>query len=448
MATFKICVFDHQKRDDGKYPVSIRVYWKGQQVYIGTEFYVTLQQINRKTLKLEGGKVKKVFELKDTFILNELNARIKAYENLKSQRLGYSIEGYSARELADYFAREAAPGSDGSIDFVAFARKHCDKLTTAGKKKTASTLLTPLNALTDYCNGRQKIAVTEITTRLLRDFEAFLRQKRTLKRLNQFGRIVVTERPGLSDAGVHDYMTAIRILFNAAMDEYNDEDRDNIRIRHYPFRKYKITKAKEPEKRVLTLEQIRAIFALTTLPQPRAQLARDVFILSFCLAGTNLTDLYHANAHCYHKGRFSYERQKTKDRRQDRAYISIKVFPEVEPLFDKYRDPTGRMTFRFSSMYATHDYFQVAVNEGLVFVADACGIPGLTTYYARFTFATIARNECSVSVDDISMALNHVDQALKITDGYIKKDWSIVDKTVRAVLDKVSLPAPSETSPA
>lgn len=59
------------------------------------------------------------------------------------------------------------------------------------------------------------------------------------------GKVVETKREGLSDVSVHDYMTAIRILFNAAMDEHNDEDRDEIRIKHYPFRKFKLQKVPE-----------------------------------------------------------------------------------------------------------------------------------------------------------------------------------------------------------
>ena len=47
MCTFKICVFKHQKRRDGKYPVSIQVTWKSQSV-IKTEFYAVAQQINNR----------------------------------------------------------------------------------------------------------------------------------------------------------------------------------------------------------------------------------------------------------------------------------------------------------------------------------------------------------------------------------------------------------------
>ena len=68
MATFKICVFEHQKRKDNKYPVCIRVGWKREYAYIGTEYYVTDKQINKKN-----------FSLKDVFIINELNKRITKF---------------------------------------------------------------------------------------------------------------------------------------------------------------------------------------------------------------------------------------------------------------------------------------------------------------------------------------------------------------------------------
>jgi hypothetical protein len=61
----------------------------------------------------------------------------------------------------------------------------------------------------------------------------------------------------------------------------------------------------------------------------------------------------------------------------------------------------------------------------------------LTSYFARFSFATIARNDCGISKDDIAMALNHRDQTLTVTDGYIKKDWAIVDKTIQTVLKRI-----------
>jgi len=41
---------------------------------------------------------------------------------------------------------------------------------------------------------------------------------------------------------------------------------------------------------------------------------------------------------------------------------------------------------------------------------------GVATYYARHSWATIARNDCGVPKEDISMALNHSDPNHKVTD--------------------------------
>jgi hypothetical protein len=244
-------------------------------------------------------------------------------------------------------------------------------------------------------------------------------------------------------------MTAIRTIFNAAIDEYNDEDREVSRVKHYPFRKYKLPELSESKKRNIPIEEVRAIAALedVTLKYFRNTLSRDVFMLSFYLAGTNLTDLYNAPASCYSRGRFSYERQKTRGRRKDKAFISIKVNPEVVPLFKKYKDPEGKRVFCFYRMYTTSSIFVFNVDKGLKKVAEAIGTDKpLSTYYARFSFASIARNDCNMSKDDINLALNHVDMGMKITDVYIEKDWSIVDKVVRAVIDHLLNIPPLPTS--
>jgi site-specific recombinase XerD len=438
MATFKICIFEKHVKSNGTYPVSIRVCWKRKYGYMKTEYYATLKQINQKPYYDEKGVKKHFFALKDKFIINDLNARIAKYEDLKVKKLGHNIELYTAQDLAEYFKREGAPGTDSSIDFIEFAKLHCKRLDDKGRKTTADTLRRTINAVTDFCSGRGKISITEINVKFLSQFENYLQGKRTLKRINQFGKEVSTEKKGLSAISIHDYMTDIRTLFNAAINEFNDEDRGEIRIKHYPFRKYKLQKGPEPDKRVLKVEQIRSIRDVsdTKLIQKRSILARDVFILSFYLAGTNTADLFDVKKSSYKNGRLSYYRQKTRARRQDKAYISIKVFPESLPLFEKYRDKKGLRVFNFANSYADYHTFNANINKGLKKVAEICKIEeDLSTYYARFSFATIARNDCGVSKDDINLSLDHVDTSLKMADAYIKKDWSIVDKAVRAVLD-------------
>ena len=58
-------------------------------------------------------------------------------------------------------------------------------------------------------------------------------------------------------------------------------------------------------------------------------------------------------------------------------------------------------------------------------------------YAARHSWATIASNEAGVDKYTVHEALNHVDPAMKVTDIYIKKNWSNIDKANRAVIDLV-----------
>lgn len=427
MATFKICVFEHQKRIDNKHPVSIRVCWKRKYSYIKTEYYVTEKQINKKT-----------WALKDIFIINELNKRIAKFEDLKAKKLGHRIEMYSVKELAEYFKNETKPGTDSSINFIDFSRKHIAKLKAQGRTTTANGINTTINSIVDFCNARDKVAITEITSKFLTQFEAYLRTERRMKRKNQFGKIVRTKQKGLSDVSIFDYMTNIRLLFNAAMAEFNDEDKDEIRIIHYPFRKYKLKRKPENEKRNITVEQLRTIRDISDekLQLERTIFSRDMFLLSFYMVGMNFADLYEADK--LRNGRVIYERKKTKGRRQDNAYISIKVEPEAMQLLEKYKDKTGQRVFDFHNKYTTSHIFSSNVNKGLKKVATACKIEELlSTYYARHTWATVARNKCNVSKDDVDLALNHVDQGLKMADAYIEKDWSRIDLANRSVLDYI-----------
>ena len=437
MATFKVCIFDHQKRRDGKYPVSIRLYWKGKLAYIGTEYYVTDKQILRKKLSV-GEKKKEILLLKDVFIFNELNKRIAKYEDLKAKKLGYKIEMYSAKELAKYFLDESRPGSDTNINFIEFSRKHIQKLLTQGRVNTAKNIASSLNSLIDFINGRENLSIAEITSNFLQKLEDYLRGERTMKRKNQFGKTVTIKRKGLSDVGVIDFMTNIRLLFNAAMREYNDEDKDEIRIIHYPFRKYKLKKRPVNEKRNLSAEQIRSIIDMPadSLTLSRAVFSRDVFLLSFYLVGMNFADLYEVST--IRGGRLEYERKKTKTRRQDKAFISIKIEPEAEAILSRYIDKSGERVFDFHKRYTNSLIFSSNVNKGLKVVAKQAEIAEkLSTYYARHSWATIARNKCSISKDDVELALNHVDKGNRVVDMYIEKDWSMIDTANRTVLDYI-----------
>ena len=65
---------------------------------------------------------------------------------------------------------------------------------------------------------------------------------------------------------------------------------------------------------------------------------------------------------------------------------------------------------------------------------DLAGVPDITFYWARHSFASLARNSCRLSKDDVALALNHVDEGHRTTDIYIAKDWKIVDEVQEKVV--------------
>lgn len=160
-------------------------------------------------------------------------------------------------------------------------------------------------------------------------------------------------------------------------------------------------------------------------------------MLSFYLVGINLIDLYYLTD--YKSGRISYNRRKTSRRREDGAFISIKVEPEAESLMEKYIDTTRERALCFHKRYGNHTDFVKNVNIGLKQFAETIGLEApITSYWARHSWATIARNDCGGCKDDINLALNHVDKGMAVTDIFIAKDWSIIDRANRKVIDLFS----------
>jgi hypothetical protein len=102
---------------------------------------------------------------------------------------------------------------------------------------------------------------------------------------------------GLSDSGLHNHMRDLRTLFNAACNMYNNEDLGIYRIKHYPFKKYKVGSAPLTKKRNNSLEEVRAIRDCVTKVGSRAELAKEIYMLSFYLCGMNAVDFYPNHLH-------------------------------------------------------------------------------------------------------------------------------------------------------
>jgi len=92
--------------------------------------------------------------------------------------------------------------------------------------------------------------------------------------------------------------------------------------------------------------------------------------------------------------------------------------------------------FLFSNRYSDANGFVKNVNKGLKVICEELGVEKVTTYTFRHSWATIAQNNCGASTELVAFALNHA-SVHKITEGYIRKDYSPIDILNKKVIDYV-----------
>lgn len=426
MATFKAEVYAHQRKADGTYNIKIRVTQNQRKRYLATPWYVTKDDLTR-SLKL---KNQKYIDLTDDLI--------RSYRS-KCDRLGTAIKGMGVDEVVAFIEKPVEESWD--LDIVEYTRQYIRHLEETGHDGNAQTYRIAINNLIKFV-GREKVSVKEITVRFLKRWAEWIPNNgRVTQEKDRKGKVVketVTE----NKFATHNYLSRIRAIHNRAKKEFNDEDAGIIRIPNSPFAHFDMPKQPVPEKRALTLDQMQRLVQLPYKDSPypntnRYNFALDMFILSFALVGMNAVDLY--NCTDCKDGRITYERIKTKNRRADRARISIKIQPEIQALIDKYRDPSGERVFKFYRMYSSMSTLHHSLSYGLSKVAEAIGLDELDFYAARHTWATLAQNNAHIDKWTVHTALNHVDDSTRITDTYIKKSWEPIDKANRKVLNLVKI---------
>ena len=396
MATFKAVIKRGNKRADGTWNVVIRFTHETKVRFIPTTMYVTRKDITAS------------FKIKNANILDRCNDMIKLYRE-RVNELNLEFNDIDIDTIVSYIRQKR---DKRGISFTDFAKKWISLSTIKGIKNYK----TALNALCAFV-GRDDILCEEITIKTMKAFENALKDRPRAQSL---------------------YPNCIKTIFNAAKEYYNDEDNDIIRIKH-SLDKYKPVEQNIAEKRALDVETIRRIFALpydnirVKGKSSRHDLALDCFRLSFCLMGMNSADLYYADR--LEDNTIIYDRMKTKDRRRDKAEIQVKITDYIKPLVEKYK---GKIhVFNFSERFSTMESFNRAINIGLKEVGRELGINRLQFYAARHSMATIAVNDVKISKYIVNDMLNHTDQSLKITELYIKKDFSHINGTNVKLLDYV-----------
>ena len=404
MAAFGIVI--RGKRNDGFYPVYIRVSHQSNASYIKTSFVVSERGLKKTYTKTGKEKV----EVSDVKVvrecMNEIAGYVRRLNDVDSDKM----------TIQDVILFLTTGETD--LSFSGFAEEFITNMKNKGRDKSASNYIMATKRLHEFF-GKDNILFSDLTVLSLTEWIESMSDSSRKRNL---------------------YPTSIKAMFNAAILRYNDEDRDIIRIKKNPFNRLKIPKNKASAKRSVEIKRIQDFFNAPIREKfnndyTKEKIAHDVCLLVFCLAGINTADLYDLeHSSLSDDWVLHYKRKKTRDKSSTGSYTEIKVPRIIRPLFKIYKG--NKRLFIWSERYAGPSDFANVVAKGCKQVCEKAETEGITPYSFRHSFATIAINECGATMDDVAFALNQA-SAHKVTSIYVRPDYTRIDRLNNRVLRKV-----------
>lgn len=410
MAKITPVILDEDANADGTWNVKIRLAHKSKSLYIGTDEFV-----GKKNLTPAG-------DIKPSFIVSNLTEILTQYNKIlkDNKHLLPDLTHHQVKELLE---GEGDTTIQRDVMMLEFCKEHNETITVANTKLS---YVGAYNRLNDYLDGVD-IPVKQITSSFLKGYEQYLRQAQTVIRIKDGVSKKMHFKAG-GNTSVNTNMVLLRSFINFAKEKYNNEETESILIPNSPFSFYKIIPPDEVEPRDYSISQVARIRDIRLKSGSRAELARDLAMLSFYLCGMNLADMYRLSEGLVN--RVEYNRKKTEFRRTDNAFISIKLIEEAKDLYIRY---AGKLQVMYPKYSSLNDALLYGFKRLRLLLGEE--YKDLDYYSLRHAIATIAHNDCGYSIEQVGLILNHSSNSKhKITSRYIRKSWNIIDEIQRSVV--------------
>lgn len=405
IVTFKPIIVQGGRRSDGTWAVYIRVTFKGVCRRVPTNLAVTSADLTR------SGKIKSA-DIIDR--AGELVARMRgAIQDLTV----FELEGWDVDRVVGRI-RERLGGETFRLDFFEWSDRY---LRTKGAS-TRRTYDQALAALERFL-GRRSIDVNAITRAMLLEFVDHVNAEPKMHKGRAGDPAKKTGKAKIAGAAAARHIQKLGHIYRAARERYNDEDSGRIVIPRQPFSTLHIPipPSRGGQDSIGAEAMQRVILARTD--DERERIALDAFVVSFCLMGANLADLWSAPP--VSGDVWTYHRQKTRERRADGAEMRVTVPSAAAPFIARLRgqDRAERGVWlpALRRLATTKDICTTKINALLRRWADREGLPGFTFYAARHTWATLARR-AGVEKATVDECLGHVGD-FALTDIYAERNW-------------------------
>ena len=364
---------------DGTFPVQIKVGY-GTNIYLPTGIYLHDKDWDERLQVCINRQARSINNILSSSLLRITGRILELRENGQY----HTYTRAQLRQMLTDLSLKAP-----TVDLPSFGM-YLEKVMALKTPKTALSYISTRTRLTNTYGDIHKLRFEDLTYSW---FEGFVRsmEKDSLKR-NTIAKHLKTMKT------VIRYAEEDGVAVNMGYKKINSRAETDTPMRNLPIE---------------TLRYIRDIDI-----KGKTVRHRDAFMLSFYLIGINQTDLYNLPKDCIVNGRIIYKRAKT-----GKNY-SIKIEPEAQAIIDKY--PGKDRLLSFGEITPVNP--QQIVNDRLRKI-----VPGLTWYYARYSWANYAV-DLDIPKDIISEALGHK-HGSEVTGIYIKYSLDKIDKANRQVLD-------------
>lgn len=384
-----------RRLNNGSYPLVFQVIHERRKKLMYTGFRIKEGSFDELEEKIIDG-VDSTFTTADVARMNRELRKIKNRIRAQIRHLERSTESFTVEDvLAQYIHKNVRQ----QFYLLRYIDTQIDRKKTLKKEGTAAAYRSTRLSLAKFLNGSD-IRMSAIDLRFIRQYEDFLYNS------------------GVTGNTVSYYLRNLRTLYNQAVtDGYHPHG-------EYPFAKAQTRPAKTV-KRALTRKDLQALANLGLEEMPELKFARDLYLFSFYAQGMAFVDIVLLKKSDIYNGVLTYSRHKSKQ------LIRIAVTPQMQELMDKY-ETEGEYVFPIISEKSLSEYKQYRLSLGRInrylkkiAVMIDIAVP-LTTYTARHTWATLAR-DYGAPVSVISAGLGHTSE--EMTRIYLKEfDVSQLDK--------------------
>lgn len=374
---------NRRERQDGRYPLKVRVTYARQRAYYPTGKYFTEKEWealpNTKTREATAAR-------RD--IENSYN-HIRAIVEDMAHAGDFSLEGLNIR----------LRGAGATTLNEAFRQK-IEELKRRGNIGNMDNYQCVLNCIERFDGDR--IPFKRVTTQWVNRYAEHLHSE------------------GKAQATISIRLRTLRAILNNAMAA------GLIRPADYPFGrgKYEI-RSGAGRKMALTIEQIGQIARYDDQTHPARLRYRDYWMFLYLCNGINVADFIQLRYSDIIGGEIYYKRQKTLNTSRTLKDIRVVVTQPMRDIIQRWGNPSHPDNYIFPHLTGDETPLQQRrrtqslirlINRAMAAIAEALGIDHISTYTARHSFATVLKRS-GANIAYISESLGHSSQ--RTTENYL-----------------------------